>query len=168
MTIFQVDENFHDKKFIEACNQAGPQRVWGFPAKKRGFPDESILTHFMALDKPLLTNDIRIVELHPAYVPDRNPGIIVVCYAKHHGNPRTATMRGLSAVIQKFKKRCAWWFEVSYANSIVQLTEMDVTVWHMQAGKLERDDCLQFSQPNWEPGLLSILNRNSNLSLLPP
>jgi hypothetical protein len=164
MIAFQVDENFRDKEFAKACRAQGMADVTCFPPEMRGADDEDVLHHFMALDKPLLTNDINIAADHEPSVPARHPGIIIVCYSDQ--NPRTATMAGLRKIISDFKKSFPKWHNSTCSNSILQITELDVIVWHMHDGSLRKDSYIPFSKSGWQEELELLLIENSSRALL--
>jgi hypothetical protein len=164
MIAFQVDENFRDKHFAAACNSEGLASVAPFPPELRGKADDDVLDAFLARERPIVTNDINIAAHHPQAVPQRHPGIIIVCYSP--GNPRTSTMKGLQKIIFAFKKAFSAWHSTSYANSIIQLTELDVHIWHKEGDSIRRDHYIPFTDRDWVGRLQAALIQNSTRWIL--
>ena len=161
---FQLDESSNDERFERACKSAGKADLWRYPKAFKGKPDPEILPHFMAQANTFLTVDHHIAEDHTKYIPDFNPGLVMIHYSAE--NPRTMTSKGMQKIIQQFKGNFATWHQHSFANSVIKLNEKEVRIWHVEGGALIEDAYLPFARSDWQTVMANILSKNAARKLL--
>jgi hypothetical protein len=170
MTTFQLDQNVNRRSFAENCQKEGRAGVWRFPSawskKADGFKDPELLPIVMSGDKPLITNDRNIARLHVDSIPGNNPGILIVGFCK--GTIRPIGSGDIEKLIAIFKNNFPDWDTVSWSNSVVEITQQGVEVWHVDNGTLPRDLYVEFDDSNWQQLLKDALVKNNRRNPSPP
>ena len=159
MSTFQFDQCFNDQKIIRKCQEEGVAGALRFPARMCDLEDPQVLDRFMQLPNPLVTLDRRLPEDHAAFIPDNHPGIVVVSNAP--GIPQTITTNQGGKILAQFKARLSSWFQISFQNSVIEITQESVEIWHVTGGKLVRDGYLTFQQTDWADQLTMLLQQNA-------
>jgi|SRR5579862_4199794 len=162
MTTFQVDQNLHDRDFAAECEAGGSAKVWLFPKNLRHEPDEKILPILMARSNPLVTMDRDIAQDHPKSIPNKNPGIVVVGFAK--GNAKSITIKNVKTILAQFKRLFPRWANTNLDGSILEITPESVEVWHVHDNTVIEDVYLPFSADKWTDQLMEVLDTNSRRS----
>ena len=81
---------------------------------------------------------------------------------------RTLTVSIAQKVLRRFKAGFAEWHRVAWRNSVVEVTSIGVQVWHVESGKLVRNEYLAFDPPGWQERLIAALEENSRRALPAP
>jgi hypothetical protein len=169
MITFQLDQNVNKRSLAETCQKEGKAGVWRFPKKwstiAEGFKDPDLLPVVMAGDKPLVTNDRNIAKENARFIPSKNPGIAIVGFAK--GTIKPLGRGDIEKILVNFKAQFPRWHLVSWSNSVVEITQNSVEVWHVEAGNLGPDDYWPMTQPGW-PNLFEAVLRKNASRLLDP
>jgi hypothetical protein len=162
MKTFQFDKCFDDKKIIRKCNEENLVNALRLPPPMRTWEDPELLDTFMKLSNPLITLDRSMPADHATSIPDSNPGIVVVGNAP--GIPQTITTLMAGKTLAQFKARfkdmTRGWHELPIKNSIVEITQKSVQVWHVVGGKLISDKYLSFDETGWMERLVDLLVQN--------
>ena len=163
MTTFLLDQNVNKKSLAESCNREGLVVVRRFPRQWQRFPggfkDPELLPIVMAGQEPLLTNDRNIARDHCSYIPALNPGIIIISLCK--GTIKPLGKGDIERIIRKFKQLFSQWHTVKWNNSIVEVTQLGVEVWHIEVGTLRRDAYAAFNDPDWVSAISVALSKNA-------
>ena len=162
MIAFQLDQCLDSKRFASACSAAGHCDVFRLPPALRGAEDPNLLSMVMAGPNPLVTFDRALAHDHTRFIPELNPGIIVV---SNYPSPQTMTVSVAQKLLHDFKTAFPTWHQVFWNNSIVELTTLGVEVWHIAGGGLMRNEYLAFTTPDWKPRFRAILDENSRRGL---
>jgi hypothetical protein len=160
MITFQFDQCFNDKKLARDCTNQGLSVAWCFPKRLIGEEDPTVLSDLLAKPNPLVTFDLRMAEDHTTYIPERNPGMVVISNGRGQ-NPRTMTTPIARRILQNFKGLIPQWHQSLLNNSIVEISPAGVEVWHVEAGRLVRDGYLAFTDADWSARLLDTLQQNA-------
>lgn len=159
MTAFQFDKCFDDKKVIKKCNDEGHATALRLPRNLRDAEDPELLKVFMPGRHAMVTTDRALPTQHTAHIPDTNPGIVVVCYSRDV--LKTITTGAAAKILDQLKSSLSTWHQTSVANSIVEITEQSVEVFHVEAGKLIQDTYLDFKkESDWPVQFLNTLQKN--------
>lgn len=160
MITFQFDQCFNDKKVIKACTDEGLAIVHRLPRELLGKPDPELLAVLMKSPNPVVTLDRALPTEHTAHIPPKNPGIVVVNYSRDV--PRTITTREAAKILRKFKERVPAWHQISVQNSIIEITEKSVEIWHIEETELVTDGYLEINvETGWTEQLTQTLRQNS-------
>ena len=158
MTAFQLDQCLDSKRFARECAAEGFCQTLRLPPALRNAEDAQLLTVLMADPNPLLTFDRTLPDEHTSSIPDQHPGIIVVT---NFPAPQTLTIQIAQRVLNRFKTFFPAWHQVSWRNSIVELTTIGIEVRHVANGRLVKDVYFSFDEADWAARLLTTLQRNS-------
>lgn len=161
MTTFQLDECLNSKKLVQGCTQEGLCNVFRFPSDMKGLKDPEMLTQLLPKGNPLVTTDIALLDEHLDSIPKYHPGIIII--ANSESVPQTLTIKKVQAILRKLKTKWSQWYQVSWQNSIVCLTQDSVKILHLEDNHLKEDGYFTYQAPDWEENiLLQVLYRNAN------
>ena len=167
MNTFQFDQCFNDKKVIKACTDEGLANALRLPRDLHDKSDPELLGTLMKSANPLVTLDRALPAEHAASIPSANPGIVVVNYSRDV--PRTITTREAARILRQFKDRLSNWNELSLQNSILEITEKSVEIWHIEASIRVHDGYLEFDNDNkWIDSFLLLLKQNARGRGEPP
>lgn len=158
MIAFQLDQCLDSKRFVRNCTAEGRCQLFRLPPPLRGAEDPQLLAGVMAVANPLVTFDRSLAHEHTAHIPQNNPGIIVI---SNYPAPQTLTVSIAQKVLAKFKSAFQDWHQVSWRNSVVEITSLGVEVWHVASGKLVRDAYFAFDTADWQGGLRTALHANA-------
>jgi len=161
VTIFQFDENIDYKAYIKRCNQEGFAVVKRFPKdlKNTGFPDPEVLKRCLLLGGVLVTLDHHMIDDHEPDVPEKSPGIIIIQHSPKI--PYTMTQKSAEKIIEQFKKRISDWHKLSYANSIVRITDESITVGRKKENVVTYNCYKELSEQDCEDEIRQRLNDNA-------
>jgi hypothetical protein len=120
--------------------------------------DPVLLQTLMAAPNPLLTFDRALPRDHTAFIPDCHPGLLVL---SNFPSPQTLTIRLAQQLLKRFKSEFPDWDHVSWKNSVIEITALGVEVWHVEQGRLIREDYLALDVVDWQARLHEILHHNS-------
>lgn len=167
MTTFQFDQCFDDKKVIKNCNEEGLATAHRLPKELRGTEDPELLAVLMQRTAPLVTLDRALPAEHTKHIPEANPGIIVVNYSRDV--LRTITTTAASKILAQFKEKVPSWHQLTLQNSIIEITEQSVEIWHIEGGELMEDVYIDIEKDqDWIDIFLQILETNARRSSQPP
>lgn len=149
MTTFQFDECFDDFDVIEACNNDNKVSALRLDDDLMGKQDPEVLSVLMARSTPMVTIDGKLPGKHTAHIPDTNPGIITVGFSRYTIDRRREALKTLTTtaaglLLRTFKDLCPNWDSLLVRNSIVEITNKEVMVSHVEKGKLKFDVHLPF------------------------
>ena len=160
MTAFQFDQCFNDKKVIKACTAEGLAIAYRLPRESWGKSDPDLLAGLMASPHPVVTLDRALPTEHTSHIPASNPGIVVVGYSRDV--PRTITTREGGKILRSFKDRVPTWHQLPLRNSIVEITEKSVEIWHIEATELVADGYFEFAEDReWVAQFVLLLAQNT-------
>ena len=162
MIAFQLDQCLDSKRFAKECHAEGLCQVQRFPSVLRNAEDPELLMTLMVQAIPLVTFDRALAHEHARFIPDNNPGIIVI---SNYPSPQTLTVSIAQKVLRRFKAGFPEWHQVAWRNSVVEITDIGVQVWYVQSGKLVRNEYLAFDAPGWQERLRAVLVENSHRGL---
>jgi hypothetical protein len=158
MITFQFDQCLNSKRFARDCQAEHLCETLRLPAALADAKDPDLLRTLMARENPLVTFDRALPRDHAPCIPERNPGIIVLT---NFPAPQTMTIRIAQHILKRFKLAFPQWHEVSWMNSIVEITTINVEVWHVDQAKLIRNAYLGFDSADWQTQLQDLLRLNS-------
>jgi hypothetical protein len=161
MITFQFDENLDAEEFARACESEGMADVWRFPRQHRGEPDEAVIPYFMGRRKTVLTCDLGFAEEHLAYIPNANPGIVIIGLSADY--PGTMNPVVARKIVGLFKGRFPRWHHTPCTNSMLKITDADARVWYVRDRLLRPDGgvYISYSETNWQSKLIKTLKQNS-------
>jgi hypothetical protein len=158
MIIYQVDECFDSRKFIDACNQQGLVSVWRCPSDLKTKKDPDVLAEILPSGRTFLTTDRQIHFDHSSSIPDFHSGILIVA---NTSSPRTITIKEVMRRLSYLKSVFPDWYKVSLRNSIVEIAEKSAIVWRVVSGQVILLKFLDFGQKGWQGILTELLNKNA-------
>jgi hypothetical protein len=137
--------------------------------------DPEILPVLMARPAPMVTIDAKLPWKHTDKIPESNPGIITVGYSRYSTDRKRETLRTLTTtaaarMLRRLKDLCPHWHSLPVRNSIVEITNKEVVVYHVENGKLLYDEHFTFGDDdkNLEAKLTAKLQTNAHRKALPP
>lgn len=150
MRTFQLDECTNSKKLHRECKSQGVVDVRRFPKGQRGkgVKDREVLRWLGGLTTPLITSDAKLKRDHAADVPDRHPGIIVLCSADRP----TIRLRDKRALLARLKENLTGWERIDISNVIVEIWmayEYDICVTRIKSGETVFEQWMSYSDPDW-------------------
>ncbi len=167
MTILQLDENISSARLLGLCSREGLATVQEFPTKWRcGIKDPELLMRLAQLDFALVTNDRKLPREHSRFIADRHPGIITVGLSRQSTKISPPSRTTIMEIMANFKKQYMAWHKVTWRNSIVEITEVGVSVSHVELGCCCKDCDLRFEDASFSNRLSDILRENENIGLL--
>ncbi len=159
MITFQLDECLNSKKFVLGCAQEGLCKVFRFPSDMKGLKDPEMLNQLLPRKLPLVTTDFALLDEHLNSIPEYHPGIILI--ANSENVPQTLTIKKVQAILRKFKTKFSQWYQVSWQNSIVCITQDSVNVLHIEDSHLKNDGYFTYQSLDWDKILEDILCQNT-------
>src|SRR4051812_13725426 len=159
MITFQFDQCSNDKKLAQDCNNEGLCKAWRFPKRLVDALDPDVLPDLLGKSNPLFTTDHDIARKHTAFIPDHNPGMVILTN-KESGDLRTMTTIIARQILRNFKKIFPQWHQAVLSNSIIEISAAHVEVCHVETGKLVRDEFILFADADWSVRLQDTLLRN--------
>ena len=161
MTTIQLDECINNKKLAEDCNSEGLVTTRRFPGNMvgRSVKDPEMLKAFMGGPAPLLTTDTRLPTAHSVHIPNRHPGIVVL---KHDG-PDSMTIKIARDILVNIKNLIHDWNNMTFSNSIVEISESKIRVSRVVDGTLIQDPNIEFTDQDWRTEMLDTVARNAGL-----
>jgi len=108
----------------------------------------------------LVTLDRRLPREHTAYIPEANPGIVVVTnYPKKYP---TMTSAIATRILGNLKASLPTWSDAPLNNSILEITAEGVEVCHVHDRRLVRDGYFSFTDPDCQGKLQEKLRENAD------
>jgi predicted nuclease of predicted toxin-antitoxin system len=120
MNSFVFDENFNDRRLVDACNSEGRCTVHRFPEALKSAKDPEVLRVLLANKDTLVTLDGPIIDRHREHVPDNNPGIIIV---RQRRTAQTMTTKRGGQLLHQFKANLPEWATLNYELLRIDVTE---------------------------------------------
>ena len=178
MPNFQLDECLNDADFARLCvNEAEAKKISGInvnllPDSLHGEDDDIVLAQLMKRDGTLLTKDRKIASEHSNAIPNSNPGIVIIANAP--GSVRTMSVKQVEKILSEFKSNYTEWHALSFKNSIIEISQIGIEIWHVSDGKLIHDRFVAFSEQTdyigkekdvgkkWDELLVVALTENTN------
>ncbi len=150
MKTFQLDECTNHKKLRRQCKQQGLANVHSFPKefRNKGVKDPAVLKWLAGLSTPLVTTDAQLKTEHMSDIPDRHPGIVVLCSADR----RTLTLRDKQRLLGTFKSNLAEWNRIDISGVIVEIwigQEYDVNVTRVESGQIVTEEFMEYKDADW-------------------
>ncbi len=158
MIAFQLDQCLDSKRFVRDCNAEGLCQIHRLPPSLRGKEDPELLSVVMPGNYPLVTFDRALPHNHTQFIPESNSGIVVLI---NYPSLQTMTISIGQKVLRQFKSAFPDWYRLTWRNSIVEVTSIGVTVWHVAGGKLIRDTYQARAADGWQSRLAVILKANA-------
>jgi hypothetical protein len=157
MNAFQFDECSADQKYAANCQKSGHSIVRNYPKRHKKLKDPEMLEHYLAKkDGTLVTFDHRIWSQHSESVPLSHPGIIAIRNLIY-----TMTHAIAQKMIEKLKADFPDWSVVSWANSLVTLTNDGVRVERKTPSGFEEVLYRDFKEADWQEALKGCLQTNA-------
>jgi len=128
-----------------------------------------MLNELLPMGNPLLTTDRALIYEHFDTIPMLHPGIVIISNAETI--LRTLTIKQVQIILRKFKSGFRQWHEVSCGNSIIQITQDSISIFHAEDDGLIHDGACYYKKDevsDWRTSvkeLLRILCRNANRCL---
>ena len=124
--------------------------VLSFPKELRnkGVKDPDVLKWLGGRATPLVTTDARLKTDHTSDIPDRYPGIVVLCSADRP----TLTRRGQQRLLSTFKSNLTGWDQIDISNVIVEIWNgyaCDVIVTRVRSGQFVSEVRMKYDDANW-------------------
>jgi hypothetical protein len=168
MTTFQLDECLNDRKFAENFNAdaKGEVQTFRYPKRLKGVDDPAVLADLLPRGNPLVSTDRALPAEYAGHICTPHPGIVFVCHSPDE--PATITTKRAAAILAGLKGAVTGWPSLLLTNSIVFLSEMDVEVCHVEAGKLVRGRHLRYTDSDWVTEMTGGLACNAARHTLPP
>jgi hypothetical protein len=168
MTIFQLDQCLNDRRLADRCNRAsqGQAQAFRFPNRLHDAPDPVVLAALLPRGNPFISTDRAMPEEHACHIHNPHAGIVIICHSPDE--PRTMTSALAAAILARFKTAVPCWHSLPLANSIMFLTEIDVEVCHVGAGKLVQGRHLPYTDTTWAEKMVADLQANAARFALPP
>ncbi len=150
MRTFQLDECANSKKLRWQCKEQGLVDVRSFPKeiKNKSVKDPAVLEWFAGLSATLVTTDARLKTDHTSAIPDRHPGIVVLCSADR----ATLILRDKQALLGKFKNNLTGWDQIDISDMIVEIWkghEYDVSVTRVESGQIVSEVRMEYKDADW-------------------
>jgi hypothetical protein len=149
---YQFDQCCSDPDLIDRCNNEGLAQALPLPLRCHGLLDPDLLRELLPLGNPIVTTDWALPEEHCPYIPDSHPGIIAIRYSIYV-EPRlnrTMTTRGAASILANFKGRYPNWHLTSISNCILYISEADVELAAIQAGRHRHVCFAAYVQVGWQ------------------
>ena len=162
MITFQLDQCLDSKRFARDCLAEGLCRTLRLPPALHDVKDPDLLATLMTEANPLVTFDRALPREHTSSIPEYHPGIIVL---SNFPAPQTMTIRIAQQILRRFKLALPLWHQLSWNNSIVEITTIGMEVWHAQSVHLVRDAYLAFDLDDWQAKLSEALQQNAQRNL---
>ncbi len=103
---------------------------------------------------PMITIDRALPNQHSDCIPEQNPGIVVIAYSRYIDRSRealkTMTTRAASRILRQFKQRVPEWHKLEVRNSIVEITNKGIEIWHVEGSRLKFDTYLDYESADYE------------------
>lgn len=153
MIAYQFDQCFNDPLIINGCNTQGLARALPLPREWHDRKDPELLALALPAGNPVITTDWAMPEDNARHIPDYHPGIIAVRYSIY-ATPRvnqTMSTRGGARILMGFKRVFPNWNQTNVSNCILYISEADIEVAVMRAGRLSHIDFAFFTEAgDWQ------------------
>lgn len=167
MKTFQLDASNEDKKIFSFCHNDKGIKTYRLPKQfkssegfKPGIDDISLLKYCKINEYILVTIDKKIATEHEKNLFDKHPGFVIVGFAPPI--TKTLTRKDFLSILGYFKINFAKWKTINNNNSIIEITQVYVNVYHVNKGKLLQDVHLKFENNQWIRMLENVLKVNSS------
>lgn len=163
-TVFQFDECSDCKSFIKRCNKEGlaVAKRFGKKHRRKGLKDPEMLAIYLALGGVIVTFDNNIIDEHVEDIPEHNPGFIIIEHSSEV--PYTLTQASAEKIVARFKSTVPDWHQVSWANSIVRITEKSVFIFRKIGTDVTRNCYVELVETTCESQIRDHLMQNAQLS----
>lgn len=128
------DENADCEDFVSECNSLHSDTLCRFPDSLRGkgIKDPQMLPLLLSQNRSLLTCDTLIAEVNADYIPEDNPGIVVVRLRRP---VKTMTLRMMRKLVEQFKRTFPKWRELELKNIQLEICEDCAMISHLPLGR---------------------------------
>jgi hypothetical protein len=165
MITYQFDECFDDPDVIDACNKQGKAVARRIDDDLKEKKDPEVLAVLMLRTTPMLTTDGKLPWKHSARIPEINPGIVTVGYSRYgdrKGPFKTLTTTAAGKILEALKERCPNWDQLVLKNSIVEVTNKEIVISHIEHGQLKYDNHIEYGDDlKLQTELVAILKKNA-------
>ena len=158
---FQFDECSSSNALLQECKRDGLCLPRRYPKKHSKLKDPQMLGIYMAKDGTLVTFDLSLIDEHEAYIPPKNPGIILI--GRSPRVMKTMTETAARKIMRKFKALFPDWCQLSWKNSIVKFTEATIFAGRIIEHGAIIDFLGEIDSDDWKSKLRDILTRNSGI-----
>jgi hypothetical protein len=159
MIIFQLDKCTNSKKLWKLCNEQSLCQVERLPRDLLDENDDRILKLSLDGNRPLVTVDHTIHYDNTQSMTQRHPGIVII----HSAKRATLVEAEILDILAKFKSSFPSWHITPMHNSVIQITQLDINVWHKADSGLIHDAYIERSTEGWQDQLAAFLSKNAAL-----
>lgn len=159
MSAFVFDDCIFSKKLKAECDRQGLVNTQRLQDDLRAEGDQRILPTVVGQGSVLVTEDRKIAEENAECLSRGHPGLVVVA---SEDSTRTLTDELVRAILRKLKTVFPNWHCITIRNSIVEITQRTVLVWHAAGSKLDYDHHVALDDPRMPEALLGVLSRNAS------
>jgi len=159
MSNFVLDECAFSKRLRAQCEQEGLATVRRLPRALAGSKDPELLPEVVRAGYTLLTYDREIGEQNASLLSLGHAGIVIVRSASTQSPLTDALAR---QILGKFKQIIPLWHSANAANSVIEITQESIQLWHAEGGELEQDVYLGYDRADLQGTLLDVLKANSS------
>jgi hypothetical protein len=153
---FQVDQCLDSRKLVGKCNSDRPATVRRFPDFMRNQDDPDVVEFARNDKKVLLSGDTRLLDDWAFCLNDHHFGVIVVIISL----PKTLTWKNAIALLAVWKACIHDWHSLSFDNSVLELREEYLQVFHVERSVPVRDEVIFLKDPEACARLVAALERN--------
>lgn len=164
MSTFQLDQCSSARRIVDACKEEGHGDAFLLPRDLHNTLDVDLIPLMMAGDRVFVTKDHLLPSECAALIPDVNPGIVVV--TNHPRRHQTMTVSIMLRILAHIKSIVPQWWQAPLRNSILEINNEGVVVFHVESGQLITNGYYEFADQNWPGDFLAALQANA--SRMPP
>jgi len=159
MSAFIFDDCIFSKDLKVECDRQGLVSTQRLEDDLRGKEDCIVLPAIVNRGSVLVTEDRRMAEENAEFLSNDHPGLLVVASEE---STKTLTGRLVRAILNRLKSVLPNWHSVTMRNSIVEVTQRTVFVYHADRGTIHYDRHMPLDDPKMLEDLVTILNRNAS------
>ena len=165
MIKIQLDESITSKKFAKNCKNERKSYPVQFPKKFKGksVQDPEVQKYCVQNKLPLLTFDRKILLENYKKFVQQHPGIIIIALNKMQRPRIFITVRLAALILDQFKKDFPIWNKTSCYNSIIEITNETIEIWHIGGKEIKHDGIFDRKTKNWQRKIITVLKQNSAL-----
>ena len=166
MKKIQLDESITSKKFARNCKEGGKSHPVQFPRlfKGKSIKDPVVQNYCAKRNLPILTFDRKFLRDNFKKFVQQHPGIIIIALNRLRRNKVFITVRHAALILNRFKNDFPNWNNTSCYNSIIEITNETIEIWHIGDNEIEYDGIFNRKTNNWQRKIILILKQNAELS----
>jgi len=159
MTTFRFDDCIYSKRLRRECQEQGLAEASRLPRELLGRKDHEILPALAAANAAIVTEDRRIAAENADFLSGGHPGVVIVANAP--SVMPTITDSLVREILARLKDQYPPWHCSDIRNSIIEITQEGVWVWHAEAGTLVHDEYIPYSAADLAAVLERVLRANA-------